>query len=233
MPWAVNADGEREVLGLKVGASEAELFLAEFLRGLNRRGLRGGSSCQRQPPGRQSGRQQGAQSKPAVLPLAFHEECPGACRQGPDVGREQLDAYGALPSPIELKRGLTRLTALGPTMLVRVRRCWWVTVSRNASGEGVRYSSCNPERHTGAVGLAPLLRHRFRAGPPQQARRHGAISVFNRFRQALAVMSSSSRSACQAETETATMLQARRASKRAAMSAALGPRWTWYLSAGI
>jgi putative transposase len=37
----VNTDGQREVLGLKVGASEAEPFWTEFLRGLNRRGLRG------------------------------------------------------------------------------------------------------------------------------------------------------------------------------------------------
>jgi putative transposase len=37
----VNTDGQREVLGLKVGASEAEPFWTEFLRSLNRRGLRG------------------------------------------------------------------------------------------------------------------------------------------------------------------------------------------------
>ena len=37
----VNTDGAREVLGIKVGASEAEPFWTEFLRSLNRRGLRG------------------------------------------------------------------------------------------------------------------------------------------------------------------------------------------------
>ncbi len=36
----VNTEGQREVLGLKVGASEAEPFWTEFLRSLNRRGLR-------------------------------------------------------------------------------------------------------------------------------------------------------------------------------------------------
>ena len=36
-----NTDGRREVLGLQVGASEAEPFWTEFLRSLNRRGLRG------------------------------------------------------------------------------------------------------------------------------------------------------------------------------------------------
>src|SRR6185312_7805088 len=37
----VNGDGRREVLGLAVGASEAETFWLEFLRGLKRRGLAG------------------------------------------------------------------------------------------------------------------------------------------------------------------------------------------------
>ena len=37
----VNADGRREVLGLQVGASEAEPFWTGFLRSLMRRGLRG------------------------------------------------------------------------------------------------------------------------------------------------------------------------------------------------
>jgi putative transposase len=37
----VNTDGQREVLGMSVGASEAEPFWTEFLRSLMRRGLRG------------------------------------------------------------------------------------------------------------------------------------------------------------------------------------------------
>jgi putative transposase len=37
----VNGDGRREVLGMTVGASEAETFWTEFLRALARRGLRG------------------------------------------------------------------------------------------------------------------------------------------------------------------------------------------------
>lgn len=37
----VNSDGRREVLGMKIGASEAETFWSEFLRSLTRRGLRG------------------------------------------------------------------------------------------------------------------------------------------------------------------------------------------------
>jgi putative transposase len=38
---AVNTDGVREVLGIRVGPSEAEPFWTEFLRSLMRRGLRG------------------------------------------------------------------------------------------------------------------------------------------------------------------------------------------------
>jgi len=38
---AVNTDGRREVLGLKIGPSEAEPFWTDFLRSLMRRGLRG------------------------------------------------------------------------------------------------------------------------------------------------------------------------------------------------
>ncbi len=37
----VNSDGRREVLGMAIGASEAETFWTDFLRGLARRGLRG------------------------------------------------------------------------------------------------------------------------------------------------------------------------------------------------
>jgi transposase-like protein len=38
---AANSDGRREVLGMTVGASEAETFWTDFLRSLARRGLRG------------------------------------------------------------------------------------------------------------------------------------------------------------------------------------------------
>src|SRR5499425_3452538 len=37
----VNSDGRREVLGMAIGASEAETFWVDFLRSLARRGLRG------------------------------------------------------------------------------------------------------------------------------------------------------------------------------------------------
>ena len=37
----VNTDGRREILGMRIGASEAETFWTDFLRSLTRRGLRG------------------------------------------------------------------------------------------------------------------------------------------------------------------------------------------------
>ena len=37
---AVSSDGRREVLGITIGASEAETFWTEFLRSLARRGQR-------------------------------------------------------------------------------------------------------------------------------------------------------------------------------------------------
>ncbi len=37
----VNTEGQRGVLGMKVGANEAQPFRTELLRSLNRRGLRG------------------------------------------------------------------------------------------------------------------------------------------------------------------------------------------------
>src|SRR6188768_679865 len=50
----VNSDGQREVLGLKVGHLEAEPFWTEFLRSLNRRGAaRRQARHQRQPRGHQ------------------------------------------------------------------------------------------------------------------------------------------------------------------------------------
>jgi Transposase, Mutator family len=49
---AVNTDGRREVLGMAIGASEAEIFWVEFLRWLKRRGLAG---VKRRPVSRRSG----------------------------------------------------------------------------------------------------------------------------------------------------------------------------------
>ena len=70
----VNSDGRREVLGIDIGASEAEAFWAAFLRKLRQRGLRGvklaplGKSPQRQPagPGRLRARSSAPHPGPGV-----------------------------------------------------------------------------------------------------------------------------------------------------------------------
>jgi putative transposase len=51
----VNDDGRREVLGMTVGASEAETFWTEFLRSLARRGLHGVKPSSWQSPMRMKG----------------------------------------------------------------------------------------------------------------------------------------------------------------------------------
>ena len=77
----VNTEGQREVLGLKVGASEAEPFWTEFRRSLNRRGLHGVKLVISEPRGHQGHRILGAQRHLAALPSALHEERLGTHRQ--------------------------------------------------------------------------------------------------------------------------------------------------------
>ena len=79
---AVNTDGRREVLGMAIGASEAETFWVEFLRRLKRRGLRrrqaGDLGCAR---GHQGGGRAGVPRHLAALPGALHAQRPRPCRQ--------------------------------------------------------------------------------------------------------------------------------------------------------
>ena len=75
---AVNTDGRREVLGMQVGASEAEPFWTKFLRSLMNRGLRGVKLVDlRLSRGPQGRRQEGAPRELATLPRALHAQCPG------------------------------------------------------------------------------------------------------------------------------------------------------------
>ena len=80
----VNTEGQREVLGLKVGASEAEPFWTEFLRSLNRRGLRGVKLViSDSHEGIKAAVSKVLKANLAALPGALHEECPGARQQDP------------------------------------------------------------------------------------------------------------------------------------------------------
>ena len=79
----VNTEGQREVPGVKVGPSDPEPFRTEFLRSLNRRGLRGvklvvsdshegikASAARDRSHGQQKGRQV-ADSPGGLIGIAF------------------------------------------------------------------------------------------------------------------------------------------------------------------
>ena len=94
----VNTDGRREVLGMTIGASEAEPFWTEFLRRLTRRGLRGVKLVDlRRPRGPEGRDRQGAQRHLAALPRALHAQRPGACRQDAAARRLRLDRHRLRP----------------------------------------------------------------------------------------------------------------------------------------
>ena len=82
-PWlmAVNDQGRREVLGMAIGASEAEAFWTEFLRSLARRGLRGVklliSDDHKGPEGR---RDPDPRRHLAKMPRALRPQPAGPCR---------------------------------------------------------------------------------------------------------------------------------------------------------
>ena len=77
-----NSDGRREVLGMTVGASEAETFWTDFLRSLARRGLRGVKLVISDGhEGIKAAIRSRAERLMAALPRALHAQCHGACRQ--------------------------------------------------------------------------------------------------------------------------------------------------------
>lgn len=94
---AVNTDGGREVLGMRVGPSEAEPFWTDFLRSLMRRGLRGVTGHLRRPRRAQGGCFQGVQRDLAALPCAFHAQCHGPRRQRSAHHGSGAAAHGLRP----------------------------------------------------------------------------------------------------------------------------------------
>ena len=94
----VNADGRREVLGLDIGPSEAEVFWTDFLRKLTRRGLRGVKLViLRQSRGHQGGGLEGTDRDLAALPRAFHAQRPGPRRQERPARRLGLHRHRLCP----------------------------------------------------------------------------------------------------------------------------------------
>ena len=74
----VNTDGRREVLGMAIGASEAEPFWTEFLRGLVRRGLSGVNLVISDA---HEGHIPRAFNDLAKMPRPFPAQRPGACEK--------------------------------------------------------------------------------------------------------------------------------------------------------
>ena len=90
----VNGDGRREVLGMAVGASEAETFWTDFLRGLARRGLRGVKLVISDAhEGLKAAVSQGAAGNLAALPRAFRPQRRCPCREDPAPHRLGLDRH--------------------------------------------------------------------------------------------------------------------------------------------
>ena len=78
----VNTEGQREVLGLKVGAQRGRAVLDRVpAQPEPARPARREARDQRQPRGHQGGRRQGAEGHLAALPGALHAQRPGARRQ--------------------------------------------------------------------------------------------------------------------------------------------------------
>jgi putative transposase len=95
---AVNSDGRREVLGLAIGASEAETFWTEFLRKLARRGLRGVKLVISDAhEGAESRRCQGAPRLLAALPRALYAQRSSACRQAGPTCRRRFYRHRVCP----------------------------------------------------------------------------------------------------------------------------------------
>ena len=96
----VNSDGQREVLGVGVGPSEAGAFWLAFLRGLVARGLSGvklvTSDSHQGLKERDCSSAAGCQL--ATVPDAFHEERVGAGAQGSAADGGGDDSHGVLPT---------------------------------------------------------------------------------------------------------------------------------------
>lgn len=96
---AANTEGKREIVGLHIGPSEAEVFWSDFLKSLKTRGLKGVklviSDAHEGPEGRHHPRHG---RHLAALPRPLDEERPGLCAQGPDIHRRRRPAPGLPPA---------------------------------------------------------------------------------------------------------------------------------------
>ena len=81
---AVNTEGQRKVIGMKTGPSEAEAFWTDFLRSLMRRGLRGVKLVISDAhEGLKAAAAKVLKADLAALPGALHAQRSGLCQQDP------------------------------------------------------------------------------------------------------------------------------------------------------
>jgi putative transposase len=94
----VNTDGRREVLGMEIGASEAEPIWMEFLRKLTRRGLRGVKLVVSDAhEGIKAAVSKGSISHLAALQGPPHAQCLGPCRKERTACRLRLHRHRIRP----------------------------------------------------------------------------------------------------------------------------------------
>ncbi|BCI70133.1 IS256 family transposase [Sphingomonas paucimobilis] len=84
---AVNTEGKREIVGLHIGPSEAEVFWSDFLKDLARRGLTGVRLVISDAHEGLKAAITRVLSATAALPRPLHAQCAGIRPQGPEHGR--------------------------------------------------------------------------------------------------------------------------------------------------
>ena len=98
----VNSDGRREVLGMEIGASEAETFWTGFLRKLARRGLRGVKlAISDAHEGIKAAVCKVFSCALAALPRPLHAQCARPCRQERQTPRLGLHRHRLRPRDAE------------------------------------------------------------------------------------------------------------------------------------
>jgi len=121
---AANSDGRREVLGMDIGASEAETFWVDFLRRLKRRGLAGVRLVIADAhEGAQGGDREGLPSHLAALPGAFHAQRARPCRPERPARRGGVHRHRLCPGPCRRGEGpMAPGRRPGPPQAAQARR---------------------------------------------------------------------------------------------------------------
>ena len=164
----VNAEGRREVLGMAVGASEAETFWLEFLRGLKRRGLAGVklviSNAHEEPHGRSL-----SCAARDMEACRVHFACNALANDG-KAQRRLVSAQSGPPTPSPTRRAPVTNGALSPTS--SARRCRGLRRSRRRPRRTCS-PTCTSRPPTARAALEqPDRAPQQRDQPPHQHRRY-------------------------------------------------------------